>query len=243
MTNTFDLAAAFDKLQSRLAAALEPLPDEHPVAQGDNTEANWIKMLDQFLPNRYHIDRAFVVDIDGNRSDFLDVVIYDRQYSPLLFEHDGARYIPAESVYATFEVKQDLTKAHIEYAGAKVASVRDLRRTSADIAHAGGTFVAKEPNPIIGGILATTSGWKPPLGEAFTNAVKGLDETSRLDIGCALDAGTFLTRTDPETTVEVFTGGRVLLSFALELFAVLQPLGTVTALNMSEWIDRARSTT
>lgn len=44
-----------------------------------------------------------------------------------IFKQDDFMYIPAESVYAVFEVKQDV-KGHIEYASQKVESVRKLKK-------------------------------------------------------------------------------------------------------------------
>ncbi len=86
-------------------------------------------------------------------SDFIVIVIHDRQYCPLLFEDGGQKYIPAESVYAALEVKQDLNKGHIEYAAAKGESVRRLRRTNVDIVHAGGVH---EPRPLFDIITGIT---------------------------------------------------------------------------------------
>lgn len=76
----------------------------------------------------------------------------------------GGIHIPAESVYAVPEVKQDLTKEQIEYAGEKIASVRRLRRTSAEFMHATGRS-RTTPKPILGGIVTYESGWSPPLGD------------------------------------------------------------------------------
>ena len=36
--------------------------------------------------------------------------IYDQQYTPFVFVEDGVKFIPAESVYAAFEVKQEVTR-------------------------------------------------------------------------------------------------------------------------------------
>ena len=72
-----------------------------------------------------------MIDCKGNISDEIDMVIYDQQYSPFLFNRDTSLFIPAESVYAVLEIKQDLNKKHIEYAGRKASSVRLLHRTSA----------------------------------------------------------------------------------------------------------------
>ena len=136
----------------------------HPGTKGEASELNWCNMLGKYLPARYRVSKAFVLDSEGQLSEQIDIAIYDRQYSPFLFNEDGALYVPAESIYAVFEVKQELNRSHVKYAGEKAASVRRLVRTTAPITHAGGVFEAKNPNPIIAGILCLESSWNPPLG-------------------------------------------------------------------------------
>jgi len=123
---------------------------DHPTARGDGTELHWLTVLQKRLPARYRAERAFVIDADGNRSGQIDIVIHDRQFCPVLLDAAGGVHIPAESVYAVLEVKQDLTKSQIEYAGNKIASVRRLRRTSAEFVHATGRS-RTTPKPILGG--------------------------------------------------------------------------------------------
>lgn len=236
--NTFSLPGAFDQLQKRLAADLGASDVAyHPGAKGDNAELNWVAMLRKFLPRRYCVDSAFVVDVNGAASEQIDVVIYDSQYSPLLFHHKRGLYIPAESVYAVFEVKQKMSKNTIEYAGGKVASVRTLERTSANIRHAGGTFAAQDPKPIIGGLLTTRSVWSPPFGDPFHAALDARAVAERLDLGCALNAGSFEYTVDTGDAAAVTVQGapQALLFFALRLFHRLQQLGTVTALDIDRW--------
>jgi hypothetical protein len=67
-----------------------------------------------------------------------------------LLNRDGVLYVPAESVYAIIEVKQELSRTYIKYAGDKIKSVRCLKRTSVPIPHAGGTYKPKPPDRIIG---------------------------------------------------------------------------------------------
>lgn len=148
--------------------------------EGDVGEVNWEAALDGrhgregFLPGRYAVSGAFVIDADGNRSEQIDLVIHDAHFCPLLFEDSGHRYIPAESVYAVFEVKADLSREHVLYTAEKASSVRRLRRTSVPIVHAGGTFSPRAPFQILAGILTTRSGWKPPLGESPAESAGGL---------------------------------------------------------------------
>ena len=80
----------------------------HPGAKGDGSENVWLELLNTYLPKRYQAANAFVVDSDGVFSDQIDVVVFDRQYSPFVFHYEKQVIIPAESVYAVFEAKQTL---------------------------------------------------------------------------------------------------------------------------------------
>src|SRR5207253_2035678 len=117
----------------------------HPVSSGDASEEVWLELLTKYLPKRYMADKAFVVDSNGVFSQQIDVLIFDRQYTPFIFEFKGEKIVPAEGVYAVFEAKQSINAAQVGYAQAKVASVRKLHRTSLPIPHAGGTYPAKVP--------------------------------------------------------------------------------------------------
>jgi uncharacterized protein DUF6602 len=100
---------------------------------GVASEPHWINLFNRYLPQRYRATSGFIVDADGQRSRQIDLVIYDHFYSPLLFHDVSEPYIPAESVYAVFEVKRILYRKWILDAGRKAASVRRLRRTSAPL--------------------------------------------------------------------------------------------------------------
>lgn len=241
--STFSLATAMEWLQDDLVRTLtkgrERLP--HPVEVGDNAELQWIEMLQGFLPKRYTVAKAFVIDMHGAISEQMDVVIYDQQYTPQIFRRDGTVYIPAEAVYAVFEAKQDLTKAHIRYAAKKIASVRRLHRTSAKVPHAGGTFEAREPHDIIGGILTLDSGWKKdPLGEPLGKALaEWSDDAHRLDLGCVASRGAFSTARDATLDQVWDRPDRALVWFVTQLLDRLRPIATVPAMDIVQWAEAA----
>src|ERR1700730_13104061 len=91
------LAGLHDDIQTRLATARRSFG--HPGTKGDASEHVWLQLLTTYLPKRYHAAKAHVVDSQGQFSDQIDVVIFDRQYSPFIFEYEGQTVIPAESVY------------------------------------------------------------------------------------------------------------------------------------------------
>lgn len=130
-------------------------------------------MLNRYLPKRYLAGKAHVVDSKGAFSEQIDVVVFDRQYSPFIFDFESEAVIPAESVYAAFEAKQSINARLVEYAHKKLSSVRKLHRTSLPIPSASGTLPAKLPVPIIGRILTFESDWNPPLGEPPMKALTG----------------------------------------------------------------------
>ena len=131
--NKVPLKKLFLHLQGQMAAKLntsrECIP--HQGVKGDASEECWRAMLREYLPKRYRVEKAFVVDSLDQCSEQIDIVIFDQQYSPFLFNQNGAYYVPAESVYAVIEAKQDISKGMIEYAAQKAASVRKLKRTNA----------------------------------------------------------------------------------------------------------------
>jgi hypothetical protein len=232
----FDLIDAFFKRQEELQAALG-LGDisTHAGTKGDDTELKWLNMLETLLPRRYGVTKAFVVDSHGSRSEQIDVVVHDRHFSPLLFEVGGSKYIPAESVYAAFEVKQNLDRGNLEYASAKVATVRSLHRTTAPVPHAGGVYDPVKPRRIIGGVLTRRSDWSPPFGEPFESCLTNLDD---LDIGCAVEHGGFVVSRDKDdkiVSIEHSDANVALIYFVMRLLRQLQAVGSAPAIDYDEY--------
>ena len=217
------LSGLHDTIQQRLKTARETAG--HPVLKGDASETVWLELLTTYLPKRYQAARAVVVDSEGAFSDQIDVVIFDRQYSPFVFYQDGLAVVPAESVYAVFEAKQSVTADVVAYAQAKAASVRRLHRTSLPIPYAGGTYPPKPLGPIIAGLLTFESDWTPPLGGSLRKHVTAGEGNQLLDLGCIAAHGIFLI--EQATGFEVRPGDKAATAFLFELIARLQTLATV----------------
>lgn len=235
----FDLAEAFRARQLQLESDLGfgRTVVKHPGTLGEATELDWRGMLADFLPKRYGVTKAFVVDVDGGISDQLDVVIHDRHYSPLLFEVGGAHFIPAESVYAVFEVKQSINKGYIEYASDKIASVRRLRRTSVGFETATGRATPRMPPRILGGVLALNSDWSPMLGDPLRAVLGTRTPDQQVDLALALRAGAFEVRdpTRPSELAICNDPGTALIFLALRLLKRLQDMATVGAMDLDAY--------
>jgi len=236
------LTEILDGLQARLEGELRGnrAAVTHPGARGEASEEDWLNVLRDHLPQRYQADRAFVIDSTGATSEQIDIVIYDRQYSPFLYNQANQRYVPAESVYGVLEVKQDLTRDHVLYAGEKAASVRRLSRTSAQIPHAGGSY---EPRPlprIVAGLLTYQSSWTPPFGDAFRDVLSELGTEAQLDVGCALVHGVFevVYGSIDGIAITVVEGPRSLVQFLMRLMKQLQALATAPAIDYNAYLAR-----
>jgi hypothetical protein len=239
------LAEILDGLQARLEGELRGnrVAVAHPGARGEASEEDWIRVLKDHLPRRYQADRAFVIDSLGACSDQIDVVIYDRQYSPFLFNQANQRYVPAESVYAVLEVKQDLSREHVQYAGEKAASVRRLKRTSAPIPYADGAYKPRALPQIVAGLLTYQSSWSPPFGESFHDALTGLQPEQQLNIGCALVHGAFEASYGESGSLDltVIDGPRSLVQLLMRLLKQLQALATAPAIDYAAYLSRFSS--
>ena len=257
-----DLKELFEGLQKQMYASLEMNRKmiSHPGSKGDATERHWINFLQTYLPDRYKVDKAIVIDSHGNVSDQMDIVIYDSLYTPFIFNQDDFLYIPAESVYAVFEVKQDIS-GNIEYAAQKVESVRKLQRTSIDMVASGRSQKARLLTKIIGGILTTTNSYKQQ--ETIKSQLGALKGYQTIDLGCCCDYGSFYVDYDEDKPEKlefsneieanraciekIYNSRKVkdinfsdksvsLFTFFLQLVSYLKSVGTVAAIDMNAYL-------
>jgi hypothetical protein len=241
---TVDLRELFLTLQARLQVDLRAgRIISHPGAKGQAAELDWLGMLSTHLPNRYQVAKAFVVDADGHQSHEIDIVIFDRYYSPLLFSHGGATFVPAESVYSVIEVKPSLNKQVLEYGATKAASVRGLRRTSVPVPQIVGGVAQREPPRILAGILCLESDWRPAFGDPFLETLSLLQPDGRIDFGCALEHGSFdvVYPDGGDLQVEVSGPDTALVLFFLRILERLREMGNVPAIDLGEYRKRLNS--
>jgi hypothetical protein len=198
MSSKIKIGDLFNGLQNQMVAQLNTNREFilHPGSKGDSLENVWIEWLRKYLPNRYCVDKAIIIDSNGSLSHQIDLVIYDQQYTPFVFTQNGIHYIPAEGVYAVFEVKPDLQgnvsdDNFFEYAGKKIESVRSLKRTSVKIINAGVEVPARPLTKIIGGILSSTNSYTHANNNTIEGHLKSLKNLQTIEMGCAVDYGSF----------------------------------------------------
>jgi hypothetical protein len=211
---------------------------EHPSTKGDACEFQWIKWLKTYLPKRYSTDKGFVIDANGHISEQQDIIIYDRQYTPSILDQEGVLYIPAEGVYATIEVKQELNREYILYAGEKIKSVRVLRRTSATYIDGEKRCEKKKPKRTIGGLVCLKTKWKNGINnDALLSAMEQVKEpNSQIDLVCSLGFGSFTAEySEKGIALHKSTSEAALVFFFFNLLKMLCDVGTVCAIEYDEY--------
>lgn len=236
---SLDVPSFAQAIQQSLLADLQAASKiRHPTTQGDEGEAAWRKFLAGYLPKRYAIRSGQILDSNGKTSEQIDVIIYDPHYTPVWFPQPEHAYVLAEAVYAVFEVKPTLDKAHLDYAADKAASVRALHRTSAPVLHSDGPRHPKPPFPIVAGLLTRESTWTGDAGAHLQRLLPEHAGNELLNFGIALDSLAFEFVPGAEEEFTVMRGNTALVQLLYRLLARLQSLGTVPAIDWSAYIER-----
>jgi hypothetical protein len=164
-------------------------------------------------------------------------VVYDRQYSPLVFEQAGFLYVAAEAVYAVFEVKQSLNAEHVDYAARKAASVRRLTRTSAPVVDIRGQTPKKKPIQILAGLLTTDIQWAEDTVETqLRKHLEPLDALHQLDLLCSAESFSFdVRRGHVVLDLAASTCDTGLVFFLFGVLERLQLVGTVAPIDFSAY--------
>jgi hypothetical protein len=116
---------------------------KHPGESGRARERVLSDYLSQFIPAAYGIDTGFVIDSTGAISKQIDMVIYRRDYHPVL-RVGGLPFFMVESVVVVAEIKASMgTSRDLLTALENVASVKQLDRTAggSNVALAGSTAI------------------------------------------------------------------------------------------------------
>jgi hypothetical protein len=225
------LSTLHEDIHRRLEASRKSFG--HSTTKGNATEGVWLKLLQEYLPQRYAAETGHVVDQ-------IDIIVFDRQYSPFILKYEDQLVVPAESVYAAFEAKQTISAEQVAYAQAKLSSIRRLHRTSLPIPHAGGVYPAKNPITILGGLLAFESDWSPCFGDPIKGSLQKDQNLGRLDIGCIAAHGHFF-RDRASADYEFVKEGKPATAFLLKLISELQFSGTVPMIDVmayAKWLSQ-----
>lgn len=171
------LQSEYSNLTSRL---------EHSGLKGTMREDILKKYLKELLPKKYEVTSGCIVDSSEKQSKQQDFIIFDNFNSPSFVESEKEQIVPIESVYATVEVKSNLTIEELRKAINNIESVHKLEKTKSTVPRLFSSLI-KAPLSMIFSYTSDTS---------LENIAKNLDELNenieyknRVSIICILDKG------------------------------------------------------
>jgi hypothetical protein len=114
------------ELQTKVLTGALP----HYGERGRNDEQRVSRLLEQVLPRCYSLGTGFIVSSDPDlpASPQIDIVIHDELFNSPLFRELSANVFPIESVYATVEVKANLTLGKLREAAAAISAIRQMAK-------------------------------------------------------------------------------------------------------------------
>lgn len=99
---------------------------KHPRHLGDFLEDELIKIIRKLLPQRYLIDKGFLINNFSAFSREQDILIIDTSLGSAICKTDAAGYYPIESVLSSIEVKSNLDLSELRKCFINCASAKKL---------------------------------------------------------------------------------------------------------------------
>lgn len=167
---------------------------DHNGIKGTDAEERFKRFLARHLPDSIGITSGEVVDAHGGKSGELDVIVYDKRRTPMLFgDHDSRfRSVPVEGVIAAVEVKSKLTLDDVRNAVKSCRKLKQLQRSAYFQTNPLDAYEAKfRETPVYYGIFAFQS--ENTYAEILNGELlKDVPREERIDSLCHLDKGTTL---------------------------------------------------
>lgn len=120
----FDSASAI--ITSRLAAIRAAF--HHAGMKGESVESSVSDVFQDLLPANIGIASGIAIDKNGNESRQLDLILYDRAKTPVLFRVGRQHLIPIECIYFAVEVKTNLSLPEFRKCEENCDSFKALKR-------------------------------------------------------------------------------------------------------------------
>ncbi|WP_439515536.1 DUF6602 domain-containing protein [Oceanibaculum nanhaiense] len=117
----FGTAIAYFSLKIRETANIK-----HTGAKGSERELDVAAFIGELLPQNYSARKGEVVDLFGNKSPQMDVVIFDVLKNFPLYSGDSV-VLPAEACLASIEVKSKINAAEIEKSQKAARQLKSLK--------------------------------------------------------------------------------------------------------------------
>lgn len=84
----------------------------HGGLTGSNREVMWMNFFRKIIPKKFEIEQGvMIMDSTGSISKEVDLVVFDCQYTPYLFQYGEIKFIPIEAVAVVIECKSSNFKS------------------------------------------------------------------------------------------------------------------------------------
>ncbi len=82
------------------------LASNHGGLCGHSRETMWMEFFRKIIPQKFAMEQGVIImDSEGNVSKEVDIVVFDNQYTPYLFQYGTLKFIPIEAVAIVIECK------------------------------------------------------------------------------------------------------------------------------------------
>ena len=103
----------------------------HPGEIGTGRENVLKSILTKYIPRRYAIDSGFVIDALNGKSEQMDIVIYEVNYTPIFEIVEGKRFFPCETVVAVGQVRTEISsRTEMQACLNNIKSAKELDRSN-----------------------------------------------------------------------------------------------------------------
>lgn len=239
----------FNSLETSLNSDMD-IRIEHNLEDGKYREYLIKNILNKIVPKKYSITNGFIIDSDNNRTEEMDIIIYDSNYVPPFFD-ETYTIVPIEAVVAIIQVKTTLTKKQLNEAMKNINSIDKLNaKTGGKIIGANGKELIEErriqPYKII---VSKTS--KIGKNYNFASELKSADIIYIVDNNYKLfvknksnkgvvnkDLDELLNYQTKETSIECYENEKLLI-FSLTLLDKLKLINNSIIINYQEYLKGA----
>lgn len=131
MENKFDSKEFVNSISEELVVNFDrSAKATTPGLKGAARENEIRKKLENLLPSGVGVGSGCVIDLQGNASRQLDIIIFEKHLCPVFSINDTPEttYYPCEGVIAVGEIKTTIGKNEIEDSFSKIESVKKLKR-------------------------------------------------------------------------------------------------------------------
>jgi hypothetical protein len=107
----------YDSLKQSIISDLSMKNESgHGLSTGNYREEVWSNLFRRVLPKKFSIVRnSFIIGSCGNTSPEIDIIIYDENYVPYIFQYgDTVKLIPIEAVIAVVQCKSENTNRKVK---------------------------------------------------------------------------------------------------------------------------------